>query len=387
MCPPRRALQCGDYHRVYLAGAPLPVHLTAQCKLFSTPSSFSAPALVELDLSRTAISDFDVAAFLQRLSPDRLHTLRLQGCKNLTHAFAFPPAPAPHALSALRVADLSNSHVHDTFVTALMAVAPAVTVLRLNNCQYLATPTFSSPVLTELGAHGCSRLRHPRFVGCTALRTVDLSRSKICNDAIVALYRDNGVPGMATLSLAECFELSVQEVPIALSAEDGVASLGVVPMTGSAITCLDVGNTRLGADFVSFMLRRCASTLTSLTLSDSSTRGADLQSSLVLPALTRLDAGWVEVAPDVAGALLRRCPAIQWVKLGAYTPLASPTLTYVTSSGTVGVQYAQLAASVSVPRCTCSVVSQLGYGPWRDYRRCHGRHAGCVSQAGVPAFG
>jgi hypothetical protein len=52
----------------------LHVCLVPQCKFVSPPTDFHAPALVELDLSRTAVSDFEIGSFLARLTPGKLHT-------------------------------------------------------------------------------------------------------------------------------------------------------------------------------------------------------------------------------------------------------------------------------------------------------------------------
>ena len=71
--------------------APHSFRCCGQCKFLAPPSDFHAPSLRELDLSRTPVSDFDIVSFLQRLAPNALHTLRLQGCKNLSHRCGVSP--------------------------------------------------------------------------------------------------------------------------------------------------------------------------------------------------------------------------------------------------------------------------------------------------------
>jgi hypothetical protein len=114
---------CGAVGRVCLwdAASPPPhTHTATDCKFMSPPTrGFHAPLLVELDLSRTAVSDFELTAFMGALVPGRLHTLRLQGCKNLKHSFCgvattagAAPTTAQAAVSGLRTCTATSTHMH-----------------------------------------------------------------------------------------------------------------------------------------------------------------------------------------------------------------------------------------------------------------------------------
>ena len=47
-----------------------------------------------------------------------------------------------------------------------------------------------------------------------------LSRTKLSNDAFVALLRDGGAPALRLLSVAECFQLTSVELPDAMLADE-----------------------------------------------------------------------------------------------------------------------------------------------------------------------
>ncbi len=101
--------------------------------------------------------------------------------------------------------------------------------------------------------------------------------------------------------------------------------------TGQQVTNLDVAHMRLGADVISYILRQCSPSLTSLRLGD--VRG-ELQSSIHLPNLQHLDAPWWDVSPHgrvspAMASLVQRCDTLLTARLGSFVAVASPILQYV----------------------------------------------------------
>jgi hypothetical protein len=144
------------------------------------------------------------------------------------------------------VADMSNSHITDTFLVGLLQSAPGLVTLHADHCQGLHGPEISHGALEvrqgllctwrcvacvprkeedgssarihvwlcvsrvlvqELTLHGCPFLRYPKFKKCLALRTLKLSRCLLSNEALVALFQDGGVPNITTFAISECHEV------------------------------------------------------------------------------------------------------------------------------------------------------------------------------------
>jgi hypothetical protein len=103
--------------------------------------------------------------------------------------------------------------------------------------------------LQTLRLNGCSKLKCPRFSACTSLETLNLSSSQFSNDALLALYADNGVPHLKQLFAKECWGLTLSHAPPSLldafvgtafaSTVLGVASL-VCPVLDVVIVCLSI---------------------------------------------------------------------------------------------------------------------------------------------------
>lgn len=67
--------------------------------------------------------------------------------------------------------------------------------------------------MQTLKLNGCSKLKSPRFVGCFSLQSLSVSGSKFSNDALLALYSDNGVPNLTHLFAKKCWGLTWTHIP------------------------------------------------------------------------------------------------------------------------------------------------------------------------------
>lgn len=131
--------------------------LFAQCRFLILPTEgVYLPSLTSLDISRSCVSDFDLAAFLPQLPPSTLLRLSAHGCKNVRHELLPAPSPpasasAPEilasptagllALAALQYADFSFTKADPHFVIHLLAATPSLTELVLESCYELANVT------------------------------------------------------------------------------------------------------------------------------------------------------------------------------------------------------------------------------------------------------
>lgn len=70
--------------------------------------------------------------------------------------------------------------------------------------------------MQALRVNGCSKLKLPRFAGCLALETLSVSSSQFSNEALLALYGDNGVPHLKQLYAKECWGLTLSHAPPSL---------------------------------------------------------------------------------------------------------------------------------------------------------------------------
>ena len=148
----------------------------------------SCPALVQLDLSRTFVNDFDLAKSCEGLT--RLRVLRLQSCKNVR----LLPLRLPH----LSIVDLSNTAVVDEAVARIAQSSPVLSVLFANECSTLRAPAIASATLTVLSLRSCESLRAPTIL-CPALTELDLSDTPVTDAALVTAL--SSLPLLRGLSL------------------------------------------------------------------------------------------------------------------------------------------------------------------------------------------
>jgi hypothetical protein len=102
---------------------------------------------------------------------------------------------------------------------------------------------------------------------------------------------------------------------------DSASALPGHAVTGGLVRELALAHTRLGVGMLSFVLRRCSTTVETLALSS---LPAPINASVTFPALTTLEMSWME-NDDAGGAaaIVRASPYLQAFSGGCYVPIES----------------------------------------------------------------
>ncbi len=144
-----------------------------------------------------------------QLAPGRLLTLRMQWCKNLKHSFGCVSATGEGgvdaavaaAVASLEIADFAGSHINGHFVRQFNECVPQLRELSVEHCPIIEDVRVTHTGLKVLRARGCPRLLSVQLL-CPALQTLDLSRTKLSNDSLVTLLRDNACTALQVLRLS-----------------------------------------------------------------------------------------------------------------------------------------------------------------------------------------